>query len=604
MWKGRIVIRRNPSPKPRNKASRAAYKGAVSTLSACHYRLTANQQDDWNTYALLLPTQMSGYNAFMARNCALKLSGHPTLCIYFNAPATYNPPTSPAPIGLCYYPSLNSYCLFWTSPNCSQIFVQGYFSVQTGYSNKYSPSWRHHQTLVSTLLKMDFDASQFPTDTMIRFTARSINKNGEPSIQAIAVPPPPMPTDMYITSPMPGYRYYCGFRRYISWRSVTCDTIRIQYSINNGGSWEEIVASTPAPRGFYLWTVPDDDSTQCLVKISDTSNPLNSYTMPGCFTIMPKPTLSLTAPNGAEQWEVGSTHNITWNSTRVDFVDIKVSYDMGYSILTLAENYPAGSGFYEWTIPDNISDECLIFIYCDEDKDICDLSETTFSIIPSTVPANCVAWWILKTAGYDAGNSRFTDQSGNAHHCANNNISIGDTYSSFNGSDSYGRITDFTEIGASGTKLSVAIWINGPAQDYNFFFSHTDYNTNLCWEIEAETVNKFKLNLNKTLGIGLFKSYRCNLSSFDNTWHLLGFTWNSGTLKLFRDGVEVTGADLTKEQDSVFNSVANPTCDIMLGCLLTSGNPDHHCECKISKAYLFNDVITSSDWTTLLNLGH
>lgn len=604
MWKGRIIIRRNPSPKPRNKASRAAYKGTISTLSACHYRLTANQQDAWNAYALLLPTAMSGYNAFMARNCALKLANHPTLCIYFNAPATYNPPTSPAPIGLCYYASLNSYCLFWTSPNCSQIFVQGYFSVQTGYSNKYSPSWRHHQTVVSTLLKMDFDASQFPTDTMIRFTARSINKNGEPSIQAIAVPPPPMPPDLYLTSPNGSESWYIASYHYIYWNAVSIDNIKIDYSINNGADWTEITPSISGSLGKYQWKIPALPSAQCLVKVSDASDPTNYDTSDSVFRIMTTPTLSLTSPNGSEEWEVGSAHNITWNSSNVTEVWIRYSYNNGDSWNNIATEYPAAGGSYEWTIPDQESTQCLVKIICEEDSSIYDTSDANFSIVPSTVPENCVAWWLLKTAGYDAGNSRFTDQTGNAHHCANNNISIGDDYSSFNGSDSYGRITDFTEIGASGTKLSVAIWVNGPTQDYNFFFSHTDYYTNLCWELEAETGNKFKLWLNKTLGIGDSKRYMCNLSSFDNTWHLLGFTWDSGTLKLFRDGVEVAGADLTKEQDREFNSVQNPACDIMIGCLLTSGNPDHHCVCKISKAYLFNDIITSGNWTTLLNLGY
>lgn len=286
MWKGQIVVRRNPMPRFPNKASRAAYKGVVSTLSGCHYRLTANQKVLWTCYSNLLPTAMTGFNAFMSRNSVIELSGHPTLCIYMTAPTVYNPPISPAPIGLCYYPSTDKYCLFWTDPNCSETFIQGKYAVQTGYSNQKSPSWRNFNTVVSTLLKMDFDASKFPNDIMIRFTALSINKKGETSPIAEPNPPPPIPPDLYIYSPNGGESWSVGSAHWISWRSVSIDNISIDYSINNGGNWTNITPITPSPTGKYLWTIPDDPSAQCLIKITNTDDPTIYDTSNAVFTIV------------------------------------------------------------------------------------------------------------------------------------------------------------------------------------------------------------------------------------------------------------------------------------------------------------------------------
>lgn len=287
MWKGQIIVRRNPMPRFPNKASRAAYKGVVSTLSGCHYSLTEDQKISWLCYSDLLPTAMTGFNAFISRNSVLELSGHPSLCIYMNAPTVYSPPIGPAPFGLCYYPVTNKYCLFWTDPNCSEVFIQGKCAVQSGYSNQKSPSWRNFNTVVSTALKMDFDASEFPSGTMIRFTALSINKRGETSLMAEAKPPPPMPPDLYLVSPNGSETFHQGSTHSILWNSVSIDNIKIDYTTEFPYSWIEITPETPGPSGLFSWVIPSVESSDCLVRISDESNPLISDSSDAVFSIIP-----------------------------------------------------------------------------------------------------------------------------------------------------------------------------------------------------------------------------------------------------------------------------------------------------------------------------
>ncbi|MFC1692079.1 PQQ-binding-like beta-propeller repeat protein [Candidatus Latescibacterota bacterium] len=58
----------------------------------------------------------------------------------------------------------------------------------------------------------------------------------------------------------------------ITWEFSGITNVKIEYSTDNGLTWQEIVASTPAASGTYSWNVPDIQSTQCIIKISDTTN--------------------------------------------------------------------------------------------------------------------------------------------------------------------------------------------------------------------------------------------------------------------------------------------------------------------------------------------
>ena len=45
--------------------------------------------------------------------------------------------------------------------------------------------------------------------------------------------------------------------------------MKIEYSMNNGSTWTEIINTTPCLSGSYKWNLPNEASDQCLIKISD-----------------------------------------------------------------------------------------------------------------------------------------------------------------------------------------------------------------------------------------------------------------------------------------------------------------------------------------------
>jgi photosystem II stability/assembly factor-like uncharacterized protein len=72
------------------------------------------------------------------------------------------------------------------------------------------------------------------------------------------------------------------------------------------------------------------------------------------------PALTVTSPNGGENWAAGSVRNITWTTTgTVANVKIEVSTDGGSSFTTIVAS-TANTGSYSWTVPNTPASTCKI----------------------------------------------------------------------------------------------------------------------------------------------------------------------------------------------------------------------------------------------------
>ena len=69
--------------------------------------------------------------------------------------------------------------------------------------------------------------------------------------------------------PNGGQLFYTGELQGIEWEwTGPIDTVKIQYSIDEGETWALVTGST-WNHGFYWWTVPDTPSEHCIVRVSD-----------------------------------------------------------------------------------------------------------------------------------------------------------------------------------------------------------------------------------------------------------------------------------------------------------------------------------------------
>ncbi|MFC2094548.1 choice-of-anchor D domain-containing protein [Bacteroidota bacterium] len=187
-----------------------------------------------------------------------------------------------------------------------------------------------------------------------------------------------------VTSPNGGENWIVERSHNITWSSTNIGNVKIEYTTNNGTSWINIIASTPASGGSYSWTVPNTPSTSCKVRISDASNASINDISNNVFTIV-LPTITVTAPNGGENWIVASSHNITWSSTNVGNVRIEYTTNNGTSWINIIASTP-NDGSYSWTVPNTPATQCKVRISDVTITTINDISNNIFTISTPVTP--------------------------------------------------------------------------------------------------------------------------------------------------------------------------------------------------------------------------
>ncbi|MDP3830494.1 MAG: hypothetical protein Q8Q47_04440, partial [Ignavibacteriaceae bacterium] len=147
-----------------------------------------------------------------------------------------------------------------------------------------------------------------------------------------------------VTSPTLSEKFQIGTFRSINWiASNTIDTVKIEFSTNNGLTWQLISSSTPASAGTYNWFVPNTTTTsQAFVRLTDITNPSFVGTS-ARFSIV---SLQITSPIGGENWFGGSNRSITWQSSNINKVKLEYSTNNGANWFTITDSTNASSGSY------------------------------------------------------------------------------------------------------------------------------------------------------------------------------------------------------------------------------------------------------------------
>ena len=75
-----------------------------------------------------------------------------------------------------------------------------------------------------------------------------------------------------LSSPNGGESWKAGSDHQITWTSLEISDVKIEYTLNNGASWNTLTAATPAVTSYYNWKIPESPSGQCRIRISDAGN--------------------------------------------------------------------------------------------------------------------------------------------------------------------------------------------------------------------------------------------------------------------------------------------------------------------------------------------
>ncbi len=191
-----------------------------------------------------------------------------------------------------------------------------------------------------------------------------------------------------VTAPNGGETFTGGNIQNITWTSAAIDTVRVEFSSDNGSTWQIIEAEVRADSRACSWKTPDISSTNCLIRVSNYRDHSMRDVSNATFTVRAKestaPRITVTYPNGGESWAAGSTQTITWTSYNAgSMVNIDFSPDGGATWSRMATDRSIYSGSFSWRLPSLVSSQCRIKVSSVDNAQAVDQSDASFSITSS-----------------------------------------------------------------------------------------------------------------------------------------------------------------------------------------------------------------------------
>ncbi len=178
--------------------------------------------------------------------------------------------------------------------------------------------------------------------------------------------------------------------------------VAIDLSTDGGTTWSSInpaFSTNAATTGTYTWpSVAGPTTTQGWIRVTWSGSPTVTDSSDVNFKIIDR--VTVTAPNTAVSWTVGTSHAITWttNLGASDTVDIDASADSGATWMPIVAGVPATAGTYGWLVSGPSTAHARIRISWSANPVRNDVSDTDFTIADALIhnlsPNGGQAWRI------------------------------------------------------------------------------------------------------------------------------------------------------------------------------------------------------------------
>ena len=179
-----------------------------------------------------------------------------------------------------------------------------------------------------------------------------------------------------LTSPLAGSKWNGSTTNEITWDSEFIADVRIEFSSDNGQTWEDIVDTASAHPRAYSWPATNILSTECLIRISDVANPDVYSITDSAFSLC---SLDLTSPNGGNLYRVGSPVEVTWESEMTGDLTLSYKACMDCDWIMVEDSIPVETGSYMWE-PEVATMWCKVKLSETEFPEVTDESTSMFFV--------------------------------------------------------------------------------------------------------------------------------------------------------------------------------------------------------------------------------
>ena len=184
-----------------------------------------------------------------------------------------------------------------------------------------------------------------------------------------------------VTSPAAGAKWTIGTAQTITWSTNLPPTATVKIELSrNGGSTYTTLASAAPNSGSFAWTATGATSTTAKVRVS--ANGFSASSVSGTFSLVAAK-VTVTSPNTAVTWTVGTVHTITWthNVGASAQFKIEVSRSGVWSTITSAvTGGGATTGSYQWTVAAPRTSTAKIRVTWTGNTTVTDSSDVSFRI--------------------------------------------------------------------------------------------------------------------------------------------------------------------------------------------------------------------------------
>lgn len=159
-------------------------------------------------------------------------------------------------------------------------------------------------------------------------------------------------TSITVVSPNGGESWLIRTTHTIKWSSTRNHRSDVRIELFKAGILNRTISVSTANDGSYRWKIPSVQvlGTDYRIKITNLSN-MADYDFSNDNFTLNGPSITVTSPNGGENWARGTIHTIKWN--RIDNTGSRVKIELfrGNTLSHTISSRTSNDGSFSWTVP-------------------------------------------------------------------------------------------------------------------------------------------------------------------------------------------------------------------------------------------------------------